>query len=385
MISALTFLAGAWALASSLWISLGLLGLAWSRWVPRWELDRARRGRAPLPAVSILKPLCGVDAGLEENLESFFLQDHADFELVFGVEDPQDPALEVVARLVRRYPGVPVACVVTQHERGLNPKVRNLLGMLPHARHDLVLVSDSNVRAPQHYVSELVACWSGADDAGLVTNVFAGQGEGSLGGALECVQLNGFCAAGTTFPTLMGEALVVGKSMLLSRSRLEQLGGLERVRDVLAEDFLLGKMHQHAGYRVVLAPTVLESHVGRLPLRSFLRRHLRWSMLRWRLNPLAACLEVVTSPLAALPLLVSVFGAPALLWCAAAWALRDVGGWLILRGPRRAWLPLVLAPLRDALILGTWAVAPLKRHVSWRGHRVRLAMGTLLMASRSRE
>ncbi|MCA9642446.1 MAG: glycosyltransferase, partial [Myxococcales bacterium] len=118
---------------------------------------RVSRKRVPvpqkLPAVSVLKPLCGADAGLEKNLETFFLQDHPDFELVFGVEDTADPALLVVDTLRKRYPQVHVQVVVhgpsvvSLAQAGINPKVRNLRGMLPHAVHDLVLVSDSNVAA----------------------------------------------------------------------------------------------------------------------------------------------------------------------------------------------------------------------------------------------
>lgn len=150
---------------ASLWIGAGLLAL--------WITTRRDRNRLNQPgaaarshhasyslehleAVSVMKPLCGADPGLSQNLESFFVQDHPSYELVFGVVSPEDPALSVLREVRARHPGV--ACRVIVHSGGgaLNPKVDNLLGMLPKAAHDLVVISDSNIRAPRHYLSELV-------------------------------------------------------------------------------------------------------------------------------------------------------------------------------------------------------------------------------------
>ncbi len=348
---------------------------------------RATRRRAPLegprPPVSVLKPLSGADAELESNLESFFRQDHPDFELLFGAVDPSDPALAIVRAVAERYPHVPCRIVVHRGMGALNPKVDNLSGLLPHARHDLVLISDSNVRAPAHYLSEL-ALLHRLERPGVVTNLFAGGGENSFGGALESVELAGFCAAGVALPTLLGDGLLVGKSALFSRSALDELGGLSRLSDVLAEDFVLGKTFAHAGQRVLLAPTVLTNVTRGMSLKVAFARHLRWSMLRCRLRPLALIAEPLTNPLAQVPLLWCALGPWALLWAAALIVLRDVGGWLLLVGVRRVWLPLCLGGLRDLLALAVWCTTPLKRHVSWRGKRYRLGAGTLLYPEPSR-
>jgi len=357
--------------ACSLWILCGLLAVVRTR-------SRPRRVGAQEPPLTVLKPLCGADAGLTDSLETFFDQDYSDYELVFGVEDPDDPAVAVVAKLRASHPETAVRLVVHSGERAQNPKVRNLLGMLPHARHDLVLISDSNVRAPRQYLRDSVATLLARPRIGLVTNLFAGTGEQSLGAALEAVQLNGFCAAGTALPTAVGDSLVIGKSMLFSRATFERLGGFERVAAVLAEDFVIGKMFQHGGYGVALGPTVLENHTGRLSARAFFQRHLRWAMLRWRLRPAAAMAELLTSPLALLPVAWLLLGPAGVLWTAALLVVRDVGGWVALRGWRRAWLPLLLSPVREVAMLAAWALAPFKRHVTWRGHRVRLGAGTLL-------
>ncbi len=341
--------------------------------------------RAPAPtkarpnAVSVLKPLNGADDALYENLSSFFAQDHPEYELVFGVTSASDAALAVVSRLRLEHPKVPCRVVVHEGSAALNPKVRNLLGMLPHAAHDLVLISDSNVRAPAHYVSELARLHA-ADNVGIVTNLFAGSDERTLGAALENVQLNGFCAAGSALPTLSGDAAVIGKSTLFSRSALERVGGLCRLSCVLAEDFILGKMFENAGLRVVIAPTVLQNPNRDLSLRATFARHLRWAMLRWRLRPVAALLEPVTSPLLMLGFAWQLFGSAALLWFALVLAVRDLGGWVALRGWQRAWIPVLLGPVRELAAPCAWLVGAFKRHVTWRGQRLRLSAGTLLYA-----
>ena len=205
-----------------------------------------------------------------------------------------------------------------------------------------------------------------------------------MGAALENVQLNGFCAAGSALPTLSGDAAIIGKSTLFSRAALERLGGLARLSCVLAEDFILGKMFERAGQPIVVAPTVLQSPNRALSLGAAFARHLRWAMLRWRLRPAAALLEPLTSPLLMLPFAWSLFGAASLVWFAVLLALRDLGGWVTLRGWGRAWLPVLLGPVRELAAPCAWLLGAFKRHVTWRGQRLRLSSGTLLYAEPER-
>lgn len=335
-----------------------------------------------VPPVSVLKPLCGADPSLEENLASFFEQDHPDFELVFGVERADDPALAVVDGLRVRHPDVAVRVVVGGGLGGNNPKVRNLRAMLPAASHDLVLISDSNVRAPAGYVASLAAVRAADPSVGIVTNLFVGAGGRGLGGALESVQLAGFCAAGVALPSALGDVTVVGKSMLVSRRELDALGGLARVADVLAEDYVLGKVYQHAGRRVAISPVVLDNALGPMDLAAFVRRHLRWAMMRYHLRPFAYALEPLTSPLAVLPFAWRLLGPWALVWAAAVLLVRDAIPSLALQGERGLHRPLLYGWAREVAALAVWAAAPLRRHVSWRGHRVRVGAGTMLFAER---
>jgi len=379
MIEPLLLGLGALALAAcTLWIFAGLWAVAYSTRLSSNE--QVLSSKRPLPPVTILKPLCGADAGLEANLRSFFEQDHPELELVFGVESCSDPAIEIVERMRARYAHVPCHLVVHGGLSGHNPKVRNLRGMLPHASHDLLLISDSNVRVPPHYAREMVRGMIHDEDVGLVTSIFAGTGEQSLGAALDNVQLNGFIAAGVTLPTLFGDVLVVGKSVLLSRRIFERLGGFDRLANVLAEDYVMGKMVQHAGLRVRVSPSVLANVTSHVTIRGFLARHLRWSMLRARLRPLGYAAEPIASPLFLAPVALALLGGVGVLWVIAMILVRAVGGWLLLRGRRGVFWPVLLGPVRELLMIGVWLWAPLKRHVSWRGHRVRVGAGTMLFS-----
>lgn len=363
-------------LVTTAWSLAGFLAVA-----------RAVRRKVPpagaVPGVSVLKPLCGADAELEANLESFFVQDHPEFELLFGVTDPADPALSVVETVRARHPERACRVIVHRGLGALNPKIDNLLGLLPHAVHDLVLVSDSNVRAPRHYLGELAALHT-AERPGIVTNLFAGGREDTVGAALSSVELSSFCAPGVALPTLLGDPLLVGKSALFSRRALDGIGGLDRLRDVLAEDFVLGKTFSRAGYDIVLSPTVLVNVTRGTAFASAAKRLLRWSMLRFRLRPIAFLLEPLTIPLAVLPVAWISMGPWSAVWALLLTFVRDVGGWYVLRGPAKLWIPALLGPLRDAVALGVWALAPFKKHVSWRGARFRLGAGTLLYAENTR-
>lgn len=341
---------------------------------------RAVPPQAETPAVSVLKPLRGMDADLEANLRTFFEQDHPDFELVFGVEGGDDPALEVVTRLTREHPAVRARIVVHDGCRGTNPKVRNLRAILAEASHDVVVISDSNVAVDADYLRRASTEVS-EPGVGLVTSLFAGTGERSLGATLENLHLNAAVAAGAALPTaVLDHPVAVGKSMAFRRSILERLGGLESVADVLAEDYVLGRMFHAAGYAVRLSSQPIRNVNAHTSVRAFVDRHVRWGMIRIRMQPVPFLLEPLTVPLfvaLAAPLFGVVAPAP-LLWALGLTLLRDAAQWVALRGPAGLARALPLFAIRDALVLAAWAVTFFRRHVVWRGHRVRVSAGTRL-------
>jgi ceramide glucosyltransferase len=349
-------------------------------------LDALRHTPAPtegdLPGVSVLKPLCGADDKLEENLASFFVQRYPRYELVFGVEGDADPAADVVRRLQARFPDVACRLVIHAGGRGINPKVSNLRAMLEAGSHDLVLISDSNVAVGPRYVAEMADTlrWDGT---GLVTSLFVGRGERTLGAALENLHLNGAIAGAVALSEVAGgRTVAVGKSMLFRRSVFERLGGFESLATVLAEDYVMGRMFRTAGFAVRLAPHVVDNVCASSTVASFARRTLRWGAIRWRLKPLAYPFEVLSNPVA-VALLAPLFGASlgwSLLWATALVTFRDAAQWWALRGSERAWIALLAAP-KELLSLGVFVLAPWCRRIVWRGRTVRLSAGTRLYAS----
>ena len=214
---------------------------------------------AELPPVSLLKPIKGAEESLEENLRSFYEQDYPSFEVVFATTDPGDAALPVARRVAADYPHVPTRFVFSDPEFGLNPKVANLAGALLGAQHELVLQSDANVRVEGDYlrriVSELIA-----DDGRLLSSMVVGVGEEKVGALLDNLQLSAFTAPGCCLALkLAGVVCVIGKSMLFYQRDLKEVGGLELVRDVLAEDYVLGRAFQKAGKNVILSTTTAQN------------------------------------------------------------------------------------------------------------------------------
>lgn len=360
----------------TLFVGVGAVGV--------WRIPRrlAATPVGPLPPVSVLKPLCGVDDDLADHLETFFTQTHPDYELVFGVEGEADPALAVVRALRNRYPDVPCRVVVHDGGRALNPKVSNLTAMLEAGSHDVVVISDSNVAAPPTYVERMAASLT-QQDVGLVTNLFVGRGERDVGAAMENLHLNGVVTGSVAASSLAGpETVVVGKSMMFRRSVLERLGGLASVATVLAEDYVIGRMFQAAGFRVAVSEVVLTTTSRRRSLWSFAQRQARWNLIRSRVKPVFYALEPVTNPVAVALLAVALGAAagPALLWAIALSVGRDTLQHTWLRGPAGLAQAVPLAPLKDLVMLAVWAAAPFMKHVTWRGRAYRVSAGTRLYA-----
>src|SRR5438309_1910742 len=257
--------------------------------------NRKRRS-GPTPPITVLKPVKGDEEGLYENLASLARQDYPEYEILVGAEDALDPALEVARSVQADHPAARIHIQAGSRRLGLNPKVNLLSALTERARHDHLLVSDSNVRVRESYLRE-TAAELGDPQVGLVTNLVVGEEGGCLGAVLESLQLNSFVASATSFARVVaGRACVIGKSMLFRRDDFESLGGFWSVRNVLAEDYLIGRAFELAGYRVALSPHVVTTVNCGWTAERFANRHLRWAQMRRRICLPAYLAELLLNP-----------------------------------------------------------------------------------------
>jgi ceramide glucosyltransferase len=346
---------------------------------------RGARELAEFPAVSLLKPVKGLEENLEACLRSFFEQDYPGaLELVFASASRDDPAIAVARRLASAYPDVAVRFVLSDENWGLNPKVSNLQGALRAARHDLVLQSDANVWAPPDYLRSVVSEFV-REDAALLSSLVSGIGERSAGAAMENLQLSAYVAPACCVALKVGNVpCVIGKSMLFRKSELRALGGLERVKDALAEDFLLGRHFAEQGEKVVLSATPIRNVNVDMPIERSLARHARWLKMRAVISPSAFLADIFTNPIALSLLSWLSAGCDGDLGLGLAGVVVFKGfmdGQLLrmVRGvPMRA-RHLVWAPVKDLLMFGVWLYASFSRSVCWRGIRLRLGADSQLL------
>ncbi|MBM4439592.1 MAG: bacteriohopanetetrol glucosamine biosynthesis glycosyltransferase HpnI [Candidatus Rokubacteria bacterium] len=331
-----------------------------------------RRSEAPVagaPPVTILKPLCGAHPGLYDALRSFCAQDYSDFQLVFGVQDAADPAVEVVQRLMDEFRDRNLKLVVNERNASVNPKVANLINLYESAEHDVLVVADADIRVEPDYLRSVVAPLM-RPDVDLVTCLYRAGDEGRGWGTLARLFIDDWF-----FPSALVSATgarlrhAFGATLVFRRSTLDAVGGLASVGAYLADDYVLGERIAARGGTVVLSRYVVETRVVASGFAALFFHELRWSRTMRAVRPVGYFLAAITYGFgwAALALVASGFAWPAV----AATALHGAARAAVHRAARRAlggrsrarlaWL----LPARDALSIVLWAAAFTGRTVWW--------------------
>ena len=345
----------------------------------------------PVPPVSILKPLKGIDPEMYESLRSHCLQDFSEYEIVFGVSDPADPAMPLIERLKLEFPDRAIRLMVCAKNLGANTKVSNLAQMLLEAKYEYILVNDSDIRVQPDYLRRVTAPLANPQ-IGLVTCLYRGVPGRTLGSRLESLGISTDFSAGMLAARQLegGIRFGLGSTLLFRRRDLQDIGGFEAFADYLADDYEIGRRIAEHGLKVNLSDAVVETYLPSYRLRQFVDHQLRWCRTVRDARPWGYLGLVLTFglPWALLAVLPSLWLSHGVL---AAWALLAavVGlrvavsllvGWSVLRD-RRVLLLLPLLPLRDLVALLLWIASLTGHTVVWRGDSFKLKDGKLVRIS----
>jgi len=339
-----------------------------------WQIRRAPTNSRQLPPVTVLKPLCGAEPGLYENLRSFCKQDYPEFQIVFGVRDLADPALSVVERLLVEFPSLPIDVVVNPQQHGSNCKISNLINMIARARHDVLAMADSDACVGPDYLSTVTAPLLD-HNVGLVTCLYRGVPTQHICSRLGAMYINEWYMPSVLVAWLFGyQGYASGQTLCLRRDTLQSIGGLQTMANHLAEDHRLGEMVRGSGLRIVLSPYVLKAEHHEPNLDSLTRHEVRWMRTIRVLRPRSFRMIFLSFSLPLAILGIMLAGVEPSL-STTAWALfatTVIARLLVhfvhrLRGDRPLLSDLWLLPARDLLIWWVWCRSFFSSRVTWRG------------------
>ncbi len=337
--------------------------------------ERRVQHTAPWRPVTVLKPLYGNEPLLYDALRSFCIQDYPVYQIVFGVRDPHDPALRVVRRLQEELPDIEIDVVIDAILHGTNRKVSNLINMERAAKHELYVISDSDMHVQPDYLKRVVGEF---DDprVGLVTSLYTGRPVyDSLVCGLAVSNINHIFFPSALVGMGLGRSDCFGATMALSKDTLEAIGGWAVLSDQLADDFVLGREVKAKGYKVALAAVLPATTVAEPDVNTLISHEIRWARTIRTMAPIGSIVGLIQYPVsfALIACLLSGFdrNCAALLVIAACARIAAACGIDRRLGLRR--LPLWLIPLRDITAFCIVLVSFLGRSVQWRGHSMRVA------------
>lgn len=324
--------------------------------------------------VTVLKPLCGAEPGLYDHLRSFCQQDYRDYQIVFGVRDQADPACLVVERLAEEYPSLPIKIVINPQLHGTNCKVSNLINMLPHALHDVLVMADSDAFVGPDYLATVTAPLSD-QNAGLVTCIYHGTPTHWIWSRLGAMYINDWYVPSVLLAWLFGhQGYVSGQTVCIRRDTLQAIGGLQMLANHLADDYRLGELVRGLGQWIVLSryPIMAEHHEP--SLSSVTRHDLRWMRTLRVLRPYSFRWLFLTFslPLATAGIALASAGSSGAVVARVLFTTTIISRLTLhfmqrLRRARPFFSDLWLVPVRDLLLCWVWCQSFFTSRVTWRG------------------
>lgn len=332
------------------------------------------------PPISIIKPLKGLDDNLFDNLESFCKQDYPEYEVILSLQDYNDPAYRVAEKIRNKYPEL-VKITLDNSYTALNPKVKNMISAYKESKYDYFLISDSNVYVEPDYLRRTVSAMT--SDTGLVTNLIMGVGGKTLGAKLENLQLNSFVIISVCFlDKFLKMPCSIGKSMLMKKSDFEQIGGFNVVKNVLAEDYLIGKLMHEKGKKVTLCSYIIKNVNEYWPLRRFLNRHTRWAKIRWRIAGAKYFTEPFSNPVfvSSMIFILDGFSKVSITIFIAVATIKIAFDLYINRLMKSSTgLSGILIPLKDLITGLIWFVPLISCKLNWRGNTYKIGKETKII------
>jgi ceramide glucosyltransferase len=362
-----------------------------------FALDTARRFLPPprpanspgeLLPVSVLKPVRGLDRDAHDHFTSFCRQSYPEFEILFAVADADDPAVPVINRLIEEFPGRAIRLVIGGPHIGPNSKVDKLCWLAREARHELLVVSDSDVTAPPGYLRALAERFRDPR-VGLVTCLYRGASDGSLTSDLEAIGISTDFVPGVLVARrLEGMRFALGATMAVRRSTLAEIGGFEALVEYCADDYELGRRVAATGHRVELSTCIVSTACAAKTMGEYLKHQLRWAVTIRHARPWGYIGRLLTTqglPTSLAAAIVAQSAVAAIACLSIYVALRLALAWTtavrlddeVVR--RRLWL----VPVWDAVAFGVGVAALVTNRIDWRGRFYELQRGKLVVLHRS--
>ena len=352
--------------------------------------ERKRKLRSYSPAVSLLKPVRGVDFASYENYSSFCRQDYPDYEIMFAVNDASDEAVPLIQRLIAEFPRRQMRLLVGAENLGANRKVNKLARLSREAQYEILVLTDGDVRVGLNYLREVVAPFL-EESIGAVTSFYRGIAEKNLGAELEAIGASSDFFAGVLMAEFLeGINFALGASIVTTKRWLSKIGGFESLAGVLADDYELGVRIAQAGGRVLLSREPVWTVYPAQTAKSFWNHQLRWSRTVRLCRPLSylgliftlglpwallAALVAPTKWIAAAYLLAYLVLRHVMAWTVGVWGVGDE----VLR--RKLWL----VPLRDAIYAAVWLASFASNRITWSGEQFTMRNGRMVHLPASEE